>query len=95
MIINADCIEHMNSMLPNSVDSIVTDPPYHLTSIVKRFGKPGAAPAQYGTDGVFARSSKGFMGKEWDGGAIAFRTEVWEAALRCARFSSSCWYSSG
>ena len=85
LIINADCIEHMNSMLPNSVDSIVTDPPYHLTSIVKRFGKEGSAPAQYGTDGVYARSSKGFMGKEWDGGDIAFRTEVWEAALRVAK----------
>ena len=85
MVINADCIEHMNTMPPNSVDSIVTDPPYHLTSIVKRFGKEGSAPAQYGTDGVFARSSKGFMGKEWDGGDIAFRPEVWAAALRVAK----------
>ena len=32
MVINADCIEHMNTMPPESVDSIVTDPPYHLTS---------------------------------------------------------------
>ena len=64
-VINADCIEHMNTMPPESVDSIVTDPPYHLTS------KNG--------------QSKGFMGKEWDGGAIAFRTEVWEAALRVAK----------
>ena len=65
MVINADCIEHMNTMPPESVDSIVTDPPYHLTS------KNG--------------QSKGFMGKEWDGGDIAFRTEVWEAALRVAK----------
>jgi site-specific DNA-methyltransferase (adenine-specific) len=28
------------------LDSVVTDPPYHLTSIVKRFGKRGSAPAQ-------------------------------------------------
>ena len=48
MVINADCIEHMNTMPSESVDSIVTDPPYHLTS------KNG--------------QSKGFMGKEWDGG---------------------------
>ena len=26
------------------IDSIVTDPPYHLTSIVKRFGKEGSTP---------------------------------------------------
>jgi len=25
MVINADCIEHMNTMPPDSVDSIVTD----------------------------------------------------------------------
>ena len=85
MVINADCIEHMNTMPPESVDSIVTDPPYHLTSIVKRFGKEGSAPAQFGTDGAYARASRGFMGKEWDGGDIAFRTEVWEAALRVAK----------
>ena len=64
------------------VDSIVTAPPYHLTSIVERFGKEGAAPAQEGTDGAFARASKGFMGKEWDGGDIAFRKETWELAYQ-------------
>jgi len=64
------------------VDSVVTDPPYHLQSIVDRFGKEGSAPAQHGTDGVFARASKGFMGQEWDGGDIAFRKETWELALK-------------
>ena len=64
------------------VDSVVTDPPYHLASIVKRFGKEGSAPAQYGTDGAFKRASSGFMGKEWDGGDIAFRPETWELALK-------------
>ena len=37
------------------VDAVVTDPPYHLTSIVERFGKDGSAPAQFGTDGAFKR----------------------------------------
>ena len=55
----------------------VTDPPYHLTSIQKRFGKEGSAPAQYGKDGAFARLSGGFMGKTWDGGDVAFRPETW------------------
>ena len=64
------------------VDSMVTDPPYHLQSIVDRFGKEGSAPAQEGTDGAFARASKGFMGKEWDGGDIAFRKETWELAYQ-------------
>lgn len=34
--------------------AVLCDPPYHLTSIVKRFGAPNAAPAQYGRDGAFA-----------------------------------------
>jgi site-specific DNA-methyltransferase (adenine-specific) len=77
-----DCLEVLKTLEDNSVDSIVTDPPYHLTSITKRFGKEGSAPAQYGTDGAFARASKGFMGKEWDGGDIAFRTDVWKECYR-------------
>lgn len=77
-----DCIEVLKTIPDNSIDSIVTDPPYHLTSIVKRFGKEDSAPAQYGTDGAYARASKGFMGKEWDGGDIAFRTDIWEQCYR-------------
>lgn len=76
-----DCIDQLKTLPDNSVDSVVTDPPYHLQSIVKRFGKPGSAPAK-DKDGLFKRQSKGFMGKEWDGGDIAFRTEVWEECLR-------------
>jgi len=84
LLLNGDCIEQMQKLIDDGVqvDSIVTDPPYHLTSIVKRFGKEGSAPAQEGTDGAFARASKGFMGKEWDGGDIAFRPETWELALK-------------
>ncbi len=76
-IYNGDCLEVMDTMNKCSLDSIVTDPPYHLTSIVKRFGKEDSAPAQFGTDGAFARASKGFMGKEWDGGDIAFQSDTW------------------
>jgi len=76
-VYNGDCLEVMDTMNKCSVDSVVTDPPYHLTSIVKRFGKEGSAPAQFGTDGAFARASKGFMGKKWDGGDIAFQANTW------------------
>lgn len=64
------------------VDAIVTDPPYHLTSIVKRFGKAGSAPARRGKTGAFARASKGFMGKQWDGGDVAFQPETWTAVAK-------------
>ena len=84
MLLNEDCLEAMQKLIDDGVqvDSVVTDPPYHLQSIVDRFGKEGSAPAQYGTDGAFARASKGFMGQEWDGGDVAFRKETWELALK-------------
>jgi site-specific DNA-methyltransferase (adenine-specific) len=71
-----------------SIDSCVTDPPYHLTSVVKRYGTdsldgPGtvAKRARAGADG-YARFAKGFMGKQWDGGDIAFRPELWAEVFR-------------
>ena len=81
-LMKGDCLKQLKKLKDNSVDSVVTDPPYHLTSIVKRFGKEDSAKAQYGTDGAFQRASKGFMGKEWDGGDIAFRPDVWEECYR-------------
>lgn len=66
--------------------SCVTDPPYHLTSIVKRFGaKNAAAPKSDGPTGVYKRSAAGFMGQEWDGGDISFRPETWEAVMAALR----------
>ncbi len=58
------------------------DPPYHLSTITKRFGKPGSKQAQYGRDGAFQRASRGFMGKKWDGGDVAFRPSTWRAFYR-------------
>ena len=81
-LLEGDCLARLDELPENSIDSVVTDPPYHLTSIVKRFGKPNSAPAQFGTDGAYARASRGFMGKEWDGGDIAFRPELWAKVLR-------------
>lgn len=76
----------MAAVLPtlaeNSIDSCVSDPPYHLTSIVKRFGSDKAAPAKAGKTGAYARASAGFMGKQWDGGDIAFRVETWAEVHR-------------
>ncbi len=79
-IINADSLEHLKTLDDNVFDSCVTDPPYHLTSIVKRFTKGTAA--KHGKDGSFARLSKGFRGQVWDGGDIAFQKEFWEQVYR-------------
>ena len=80
IIINADCIEHLKTIEDNYFDSVVTDPPYHLTSIAKRFTKGPAA--KYGKDGSFQRLSKGFRGQEWDGGDIAFTIDLWKEVYR-------------
>ncbi|MBO6759316.1 MAG: site-specific DNA-methyltransferase [Roseibium sp.] len=77
-----DCLEVLNRLPDNSLDSAVTDPPYHLTSIVNRFGSEGAAAAKSGKTGAFKRASAGFMGKKWDGGDIAFRPDVWREVFR-------------
>ncbi|MCA0341140.1 MAG: site-specific DNA-methyltransferase [Proteobacteria bacterium] len=78
-----DCIDVLRSLPENSVDSACMDPPYHLTSIVDRFGAEDAKPTKAdGATGVFKRSAAGFMGKQWDGGDIAFRVETWREVLR-------------
>ena len=83
-----DCLKVLRDLPANSVDSVVTDPPYHLTSIVKRFAKTSLADdtttsdrARQRADGM-ARLSRGFMGKTWDGGDIAFRPDVWREVYR-------------
>ena len=71
-LFQGDCVETMRAMPDNSVDSIVTDPPYELTS-----ARPGGrSPATQG------KVMKGFMGMEWDGSGIAYSVEMWAEALR-------------
>ena len=77
-----DMLVVLPTLAENSIDSCVCDPPYHLTSIVKRFGADNAAPAKVGKTGAYARSSAGFMGKQWDGGNIAFQVETWAQVIR-------------
>ena len=82
LLLNGCCRKEMKKLQRQKimVDAIVTDPPYHLTSIVERFGKEGSAPAK-DKDGAFKRQSVGFMGKEWDGGDIAFDPMTWSLCL--------------
>ena len=74
----ADCRDVLRGLADNSIDSVVTDPPYALVSIQKRFGKPGSAPAK----DVYGRGAAGFMGKQWDTGETAFSEEFWVEVLR-------------
>jgi len=64
---------------PQSIDSIVTDPPYGLTSITKRLGNKESAPIKdQKKNGCFDSIGRGFMGKEWDGSGIEYNIETWQ-----------------
>lgn len=82
-IINRDCREAMAAMDACSVDAIVTDPPYHLTTGKK--GGTGEASVNLESPYGRARITTGFMGKKWDGGDVAHDPAVWIAALRVAK----------
>lgn len=78
-IIHADCRVALGDLARAGVlvDAVATDPPYHLASIVARLGSRDSAPIQSGVTGVYARSSSGFMGQQWDGGDVAFQPSTW------------------
>lgn len=80
MILNDDSRNALAAMAARgeTVHSIVTDPPYGLVSVVKRFGKEGSAPAKSeGPTGVYRRASAGFMGQAWDGTGIEQDPTFW------------------
>ena len=76
-VIHGDCLDVMPTL--DRVDAVVTDPPYHLTSGKK--GGTGEASVNLNTPAGRARITAGFMGKQWDGGDVAFRPETWRLAF--------------
>lgn len=82
-VVHGDCIETMRGMPDNCLDSVVTDPPYDLTSNKK--GGSGAASVNLTSPYGRARigtGNGGFMGKDWDATGIAFDPETWKEVLR-------------
>lgn len=88
---HADCLTMLATLPADSFDSCVTDPPYHLVSIVKRFSNATADDVYKNAElrktfnqggSPYARQAKGFMGKQWDGGDIASRVETWAEVYR-------------
>lgn len=75
-----DCLEVLRTLADASVDSIVTDPPYHLTqSSLGGHARTNNPEMPHGRHRI---GDKGFMGKVWDGGDIAHRVELWAECLR-------------
>lgn len=81
-IIQGDALVELKKLPNNSVDLFLTDPPYQLSSIQKRYGKKNSVAAKSkrkgGNDG-FQGVNKGFMGKEWD---VLPSKEIWAECLR-------------
>ena len=79
-IIHGDCLEELKKLEDNSVDAIVTDPPYGLSNtkpqqvadVLKAWvtGDTVSVPAKRG----------GFMGKDWD--SFVPPPAVWEECMR-------------
>jgi DNA modification methylase len=79
-ILTGDCRDVLKTLPDASVDSIVTDPPYHLTTGKK--GGTGQQSLNLNSPAGRARIGTGFMGMAWDGGDIAQDPAMWAECLR-------------
>ena len=70
------CLEELDLMLDNSVDAIVTDPPYGLGKEPDAF----KMLQDWLETGHHEVKGRGFMGKEWD--AFVPQPQVWRECLR-------------
>ena len=78
-----DCLDVVRSLPDASIDSVVTDPPYALVSISKRFANsPRSEATEMSAAGPYQRTGRGFMGQTWDNGQRAFSVEFWTEVLR-------------
>lgn len=78
-IYNQDIIEWCKSYDGPQFHAVLCDPPYHLTDISRTFQANGESIDAGQQRSNQRRKSGGFMGKDWDGGDIAFRPETWAA----------------
>jgi site-specific DNA-methyltransferase (adenine-specific) len=76
---HGDSRQVLKAIPAGSISAVITDPPYALETIVRRFGGPNAAPAQ---GRAFARMSGRFLGHQWDNGSDAFDPDYWREAWR-------------
>ena len=84
-LLQGDCRDVLKTLPDASVDSIVTDPPYELTT----GKKGGTGTASVNLDSPYGRArigtgngTGGFMGQQWDATGIAHSVEMWSECLR-------------
>ena len=73
MLYNDDCLNILKELQTDSIDCIITDPPYQLSTTKKYRSDKEDKP--FGK----IHASKGFMGKTWD---ILPSVEIWKECLR-------------
>jgi len=77
-IYTGDCLDILKTLADNSIDSIVTDPPYGLSDHGE--DEVVACMQDWLAGKVYAPKGKGFMGKSWD--AWVPGPEVWRECFR-------------
>ena len=75
---NADCLEILKQMPDNSIDAIVTDPPYGMSNHKQQDIENALQAWLSGNE--YSHGSKGFMGKEWD--SFVPSPTIWRECLR-------------
>ena len=79
-IINGDCLEELKKLEDNSVDAVITDPPYGLSN-TKPQQVADVLKAWVTGDTVSVTAKRGgFMGKDWD--SFVPPPAVWEECMR-------------
>ncbi len=76
VLLHGDCLERLKELPANSVDSVVTDPPYGLSK------EPDITEVltKWMAGDPYDHNHKGFMGKEWD--SFVPHPDVWREVYR-------------
>ena len=77
MILKGDCIEVMKAMKPNSVDAIVTDPPYGLEFMGKEWDKLWDKRNGKLTDLGIQKQGDPFIGKNLSQYRAGLEMQLW------------------
>lgn len=78
-VYHGNCLDELKNLPDNSIDAIVTDPPYGLSNIDVNVFTSAIVKWAEG-DRAFMPSGKGFMGKSWD--AFVPPPAVWDECFR-------------
>ena len=79
IVVHGDCLEELKKLEDDSVDAVITDPPYGLSN-TKPQQVADVLKAWVSGDTKVVPAGKGFMGNEWD--SFVPPPAVWEECMR-------------